>query len=382
MKASSAGHCANCRALVALQPDGSCPNCGLRDALQPIPARLSPNQPNLKASVVYTATRVVTFFVTPVLVCYLAYGAWGSYESVPAYAYPLAVLAGLLIGLLVGPALGALLAYLPWLVAKSINLTAIAPYHALRMRTRGGPTFRDSFEKLARRRAELREQMNQLLRTLDKVREALGARDPQAMASKQRLATAEEALISGIQARQDALESIDAVWYEVEYQWIECEMTAVRLLPCETVEAAKGRLAQLQHIEYRLRALSARAHALQEASRRMRVLHASEAAANRLCATYDHFRAVEDGRLLAQAAGLLRQVQPAREHHQVVPAVVSFDAPDYGLTLMRISDAVTECVEEKMRVGAELEAVQEVDAICDIESVQHSPRRGSAGHVG
>jgi hypothetical protein len=378
MKASSAGHCVSCRALVALRPDGSCPNCGLVDALRPIPARLSAKPPNLNASVVYTATKVFTFVVAPVLVCYLTYDAWGS--AVPLFGYPVALLLGLLVGVLLGRGLGALFAYLPWLVAQGINAAAIAPYQALRLRRRVAPTFQDSFEKLARRRAELLEQLNQLYRTLGKVSEALGARDSRAVASKQRLATAQEALGAGIRARRDALEAIDAVWYEVEHQRFECEITAVRLLPCGTAEVAKRRLAELQQIEYRLRAISDRGQALQDPGRRTRVQQASQSAANRLREAYEHFHAFEDGRLLAQAASLLRQVQPAREHHQVVPAVVSYDAPDYEVTLMRISTAVTACVEEKVRVEAEIEAVQEVDAICELESVQNSPRRGVARH--
>lgn len=379
MKPPAAGTCVNCRAFVALGPDGSCPSCGLIDALRPLPTELSANRPNLKASVAYTATRIVTFFAAPALALSIAYGAWSSYDNVPWFAYPVVFFGSFFLGLLVGPAPGALLAYLPWLAVQCINRVAISPYRAFRQRRRVAPTFQGAFEKLARRRTELSEQMNQMHRTLGKVREALEARDARAVSSKQRLTAAEKALRSGIQARRDALETVDVVWYEVEYQLLECEIAGLRLLPCKTAKMARSRLARLEQIEPRLRAGSERAHALQDVRRRARALQASEATADRYHAAREHFQAVEDGGLLEQAAGLLKEVRPTQEHHHATPAVGAFATFDHGATLLRIGNAVAECVEEKLRVEAEIEAVAEVDAICDVESPDRAPRRGLSG---
>lgn len=365
MKAPSAGNYTNCRLLVALRSDGSCPSCGLSDALRPLPTTLSVTRPNLKASVVYTATRVVTFFVAPVLACFFAYSMWGTYEYVPSSAYLLAAGAGLLLGLLLGPALGALLAYLPWLVAQGINRAVIAPYQASRWAGRAEPTFQGAFQKLARRRTELSDELNRMHRTLARVRAARDARDGTAASSRERLAAAEQALRSGIAARRAALESVDTVWYEVEYQLLECEIAAVRLLPCETAEAARAWLARLRQIEPRLRAVTERARSLQDAARRARALRASQSAEERYRAACRHFQAVEEGSLLAEAASLLKEVRPVQDHHHRLPGAASLDTFDHGATLLRISDAVAECVEERLRVEAEIETVAEVEAICE-----------------
>ncbi len=378
MKAPSSGNCVNCRTLIALRSDSSCPNCGLSDALRRLPTLLSSAQPNLKASVIYTAARVVSFFAAPALTLIWAVNTWGSWESVPAYSYPVALLAGLLAGLLLGRPLGAFVAYLPWLAVQGINRAVIAPYRASRLTGRREPTFQRSFEKLSQRRAELSEQLNQMYRALGKIRVALDARDARAISSKQRLAAAESALLSGIEARRAALESVDTVWYEAEYQLFECEVAAVRLLPCETAEAARDRLAQLRQLGLRLNAISERTRTLQDAGRRGRARRAKVAAEGRYRAACDHFQAVEDGSLLAHAARLLRDVRPTQEHHDSAPTVASFDTFDHGVTLLRISNAVTECVEERLRVEAELEAVAEVQAICEIEPEGHISRQDFA----
>jgi hypothetical protein len=108
-------------------------------------------------------------------------------------------------------------------------------------------------------------------------------------------------------------------------------------------------------------------------------VRACQSATECLRSARDHFHALEDGSLLTQAARLLQDVQPTRELHHASPAVASFDTFDQGATLLRVSSAVAECVEQRLRVETELEAVAEVDAICEVESAGPSARRALRG---
>ncbi|MEZ4376643.1 MAG: hypothetical protein R3B07_37915 [Polyangiaceae bacterium] len=301
-------------------------------------------------------------------------------SEVPLNAYPVIVVAAFILGLILAPLVARALFYLPLLAAHIANSAFIGPYRSARLRRRVVPTFQQSSERLARRRRELAQELDQMLRTKENISVVLSTRGPEDAGSKRRLVAAGEALGAGIQARQDAIETVDVIQCELDCQRLECEIGAVRLLPSDHSGALLMKRAQAQAVQRNLETLQHQVRLVRDAGRQARARRALESAKATLRTAVEDIHAVEDQGLLSQAASLLRRVEPVQEQLAPEPSDAHLEFPDFAQQLLRIEGAVTECLEQKYRLHAEMEAVDDISTLCDENADTHESRTLGARH--